>query len=255
MKRVACIADLHCGHPTGLTPEAWHFRQGGGPDRDSLADYQAESWARYVDIVAAVQPVDVLLVAGDCIDGRETGRHLVSEDRDDQCEIAKECIKLWGAEDIIMVYGTRRHTGKLEKLETSIANDLGATILSRAFVQIEDVMFKLRHKVGRSTIPHGRGTAIARAAMWNELRAARGKDPKAQVHLFAHTHYHFYVGGPDWIAMTLPSLQGATEYGQEEIDDDVDWGVAYFDVEGGSYDWNNDHIYQIEASKPEVIHL
>jgi len=254
MKRVAVIADLHCGHPTGLTPEAWQFRLGSSRDRDALADYQNESWGRYLEIVEKVKPIDALFIVGDCIDGRETGRHLVSEDREDQCEMAKECIKPWDAPEIVMVYGTGRHTGKYEKWEKQIARDIGADIGSRQFVQIENVMFKLRHKVGRSGIPHGRFTAIARSAMWNELRAARGKDPKAVIHLFAHTHYHNYAGGADWLAMTLPALQGSSEYGAEQIDDDVNWGVVWFDVDGDKWDWDSE-IAVMESSKPEVIRL
>jgi len=203
-----------------------------------LARYQAASWKKYTQIVKKIGPVDFLFGLGDCIDGRETGRHLVSEDREDQCEIAKECIRIWKAPRIVMVYGTPRHSGKLEKWESQIARDLGADIASREFVQIEGVTFKLRHKIGRSGIPHGRGTALAKAAMWNELRAARGKDVGAQVHLFAHTHYYSYVGNASWLAMSLPALQGASEFGAEEVDDDVDWGVVWFDVEDGAYDWH-----------------
>ena len=248
------IADTHCGHPAGLTPEAWQFRLGSGPERDVLATYQADSWAAYVDAVNEAKPVDVLLVVGDCIDGRETGRHLVSEDREDQCEMAKECIRLWDAPEVVMVYGTPRHTGKLETWEHSIARDLKAEIAAREFVAVDDVVFKLRHKVGRSGIPHGRYTSIARSAMWNELRAARGKDPKADIHLFAHTHYHAYCGGVDWLAMTLPALQGSSEYGASQVDDDVDWGIVWFDVEGKEWDWGS-KIVRLEGERPEVIRL
>ena len=254
MKRIAVIADLHCGHPTGLTPEPWQFKMGSSKERDALADYQNESWGRYVEMVDAIKPVDVLFVVGDCIDGRVTGRHLVSEDRDDQAKMAQECIGLWNAPEIVMVYGTRIHTGKLEKWERQIADAVGADIASRQFVKVDDVTFKLRHKVGRSRIPHGRFTAIARSAMWGELRAARDKDPQVDVHLFAHTHYHRYAGGPDWLAMTLPALQGSSEYGAEEIDDDVDWGVVWFDVEGKTYDWHSS-VVKMQSSKPEVIRL
>ena len=123
----------------------------------------------------------------------------------------------------------------------------------RQFVKIEGVTIKIRHKVGRSRVPYGRGTPIARSAIWNELRAARGKDPRAQIHLFAHTHYHAFYGEAGWVAMTLPSLQGATESGQEAVDDDVDWGIVYLDIEDGRWDWNNDHICTLDTSKPEVL--
>jgi hypothetical protein len=118
---------------------------------------------------------------------------------------------------------------------------------------MEGVTFKLRHKIGRSGIPHGRGTALAKSAMWNELRAARGKDAGAQVHLFAHTHYFAYTGCASWLAMNLPALQGSSEYGAEEIDDDVDFGVVWFDVEAGRYDWTAD--IAVVAPEKAVVKL
>lgn len=253
MKRIGCIADMHCGHPTGLTPPAWQFREGASPERDLLAEYQAAAWKRYEKAVKKAGEVDALFVLGDCIDGRETGRQLVSDDREDQCEIAKECIKQWNAPHVVMVYGTRRHTGDTERWEAQIAKDLTADIGSREFVQVEGVTFKLRHKVGRSGIPYGRGTASARSAVWGELRAARGKDAAAQVHLFAHVHYFWVDACAAWTAMTLPALQGSSEYGAEEMDDDVDFGVVWFDVNGTEYDWHRD-ICKIETGQ-EVIQL
>jgi hypothetical protein len=228
---------MHCGHPTGLTPPAWQFRLGQTDERDLLSAYQSSSWLRYERAKKAAGKADALLVLGDCIDGRETGRQLVSEDREDQCEMAKECIRIWKAPSIVMVYGTRRHTGDTERWEALIAKDLGADIGSREFVEIEGVMFKLRHKVGRSSIPHGGWTSLAKSAVWNELRAARGKDVRAHVNLFAHRHQYSYAGGPNWLSMGLPGLQGSSEYGAEEIDDDVDFGIVWFDVEDGQYDW------------------
>jgi hypothetical protein len=90
-----------------LTPPPWQFREGQTPERDLLGQYQAAAWTRYKAAVKKAGKVDALFVLGDCIDGRETGRQLVSEDREDQCEIAKECIRLWKAPSVVMVYGTR----------------------------------------------------------------------------------------------------------------------------------------------------
>lgn len=252
-KRVGVIADLHCGHPTGLTPPEWQFNLGQSDERDRLAEYQAESWRRYCAAVKKVGAVDALFVLGDLIDGRETGRNLITVDRNDQCKIAKKCVRMWKAPKIVMVYGTRRHTGDLERFEAQIAEDLGAEIGCRQFVTIEGVTFKLRHKVGRSSVPYARGTAPGRSAVWNELRAARGKDVKANVNLFAHVHYYWFTGGSPWTAMCLPALQGSSEYGAEEIDDDVDWGVVWFDVENGRFDWHAE-ISTVETT-PGVIQL
>ena len=270
MKRVAVIADFHCGHPTGLTPEAWQFRLGSSKERDDLANYQNEAWGRYLEIVEKVKPIDALFIVGDCIDGRETGRHLVSEDRADQCEMAKSCIKPWGVvdhtaptklsgrkpiePDVVMVYGTGRHTGRSEKWERQIARDIHAEIASNQFVDVDGVMFKLRHKIGRSGIPYGKFTALAREAVWNELKAARGKAPKASVHLFAHCHYFAGCFEDQWLAVAVPALQGASEYGMEEASGDVNWGVVWFDIEDGQYDMDQ-QIVSMDSAKPEVIHL
>lgn len=255
MKRIACISDPHCGHSSGLTPPAWQWPTVGGPeDRNRSGEIQCETWERYGKIVKARKPVDALFVVGDCIDGRETGRLLVTQDREDQVEMAYECIRLWNAPEVIMVHGTRKHTGKLEKWERLLAAKLKAEIGAKQFVEIGGVSFCLRHKMSRSSIPHGRGTPLAKEAVWNELKAARKKEPKADVHLFGHVHYYHYCGGNDWLAMTLPGLQAATEYGLEEVSGDVDWGVVWFDVENGAFDWGCE-IVKVVADKPEVIHL
>lgn len=248
------IADLHCGHPTGLTPPEWQFRLGAGGIRDRYAQYQKESWEAYCGMIERSGPVDVLFALADLMDGRDTGRHLVTEDRSDQVLMAAQCIERWNAKEIVMVYGTRRHTGGSDKWEEDVARECGATILSRRFVTVENVTFKLRHKTGRSRVPYGRSTVPSRDAIWGELRAARGKDPHVDVYLFAHTHYFVYQGGPHWLCMTCPALQGSTEFGVEEIDDDVDFGVLWFDVEAGTFDWGSE-IVTIEAGKPEVLQL
>ena len=254
MKRAVAIADRHSGHPTGLCPPAWQFKRGQSEERDRIAEYQEESWQRYADIRKKIGPADVLFDLGDQIDGRETGRHLVSEDREDQGEMSKECLKIWKPKKTVMVYGTPRHSGKLEKWESIIAKSVGAEIASREFINVDKVSFKLRHKISRSSLPHLRGTALLREALKNEISAARGKDPLAKVLLFAHTHYFSYAGNAEQLAMTLPSLQGESEYGAMEVDDDVNWGVVWFEVDGDQYDWHRE-IITLETSKPKVIQL
>lgn len=257
MRRVVAIADTHCGHPTGLTAPDWQWPTAGPTEeRSRLAEIQNETWQHYLDIIEKESPVDGLIHAGDCIDGRTTGRLLITHDREEQCAMAAEAINAWNAPRVVMVPGTRRHTGDLEKWERLIAIELNADIASRQFIDVDGLMFGVRHKVGRSSIPHGKATPLARAAVWNELLAARGKEPRAQIHLRAHVHYHSaYIDGPNWMAMTLPALQCSTEYGAEECDGEVHWGVVVFDVEDGRLlDWRA-HLVEVKADQPEVVTL
>ena len=71
-KRVVALGDFHCGHRVGLTPPdfQWHAPDSAAHIWKKYTDIQDEAWGWYIGKVKALRPVDVLLVSGDCIDGR-----------------------------------------------------------------------------------------------------------------------------------------------------------------------------------------
>ncbi len=250
MKRVCVIADLHCGHLVGLTPPRWQIKPGDRSNRtkrEKFAAYEKEAWNWYVRKTSAHGPYDVVLVNGDCIDGaggKSGGTELITTDREEQCDMAMRCIqRVKGPKTkVVMTYGTGYHTGNDEDFEGLIARDVGAVkIGAHEWVNIEGVVFDMKHHLGSSQIPHGRHTAIARDALWSQLWAERALTPSADVMLRSHVHYHQYCGDLTMsprLRMTTPALQGmGSKFGARRCSGLVDFGFLVFEVRRGEFDW------------------
>ena len=248
-KRVLAIGDLHCGHRVGLTPPQWQDRS---PERVKYHKIQSECWNAFDNMVQALKPIDILIVNGDAIDGRgerSGGTELITVDRNVQCNMAVYAIKHIGAKNVVLTYGTPYHTGQLEDIENTIADRVKGEIHSHEWIDIEGTVFDIKHKVGSSSIPHGKGTAIAKDRLWNLLWSEHGEQPKADVLLRSHVHYHFHVGEPGWLAMTLPALQGqGTKFGARQCSGIVHFGMVHFDCSKEGYTWAP-HVLRLQSQK------
>ena len=266
-KRGIAISDMHCGHLCGLTPPAYQTKQtkGSTTKHNKWAKLQAQLWGHYTRMLADLGPFHFGLYLGDGIDGkgeRSGGTELITTDTQEQVDMAVSCcneVRLHARRGFewVGVYGTGYHVGNDEDSENLIAKDAGfLKIGAHEWVNVNGCVFDLKHHVGSSGIPHGRHTAAAKERMWNLLWAARELQPKARVFLRGHVHYHAYCGGPDWVAMTLPALQGmGTKYGARRCVGLVDWGVTVFDVaDDGSFDWRAETV-SIEAQKARAVQL
>lgn len=240
-KRIAVVTDLHCGHYAALTPPAWHLPE--DPEagaRYRLALAQRELWDWYSSTLASIKPVYAVFGLGDFIDGdgaKNGGVEELTTDRAVQCEMAVACLKEFGCKRYQLVYGTRYHGGAKEAWEAQIARDLGAPIGKHEWPSIDGVVFDLKHKIGSSQQEHLRHTALARARQHNLDWHRNGLQPKADILLRGHVHYHKVDGGQDgnpprpWLAMTCPALQLAnTIYGGLECEGMVEVGLVVFDV-------------------------
>ena len=251
-KRVLVVSDFHCGHFVGLTPPSWHdiLSPHADADRKKMSNIRKLMYDKFYNIIKSLKPIDVLLVNADCIDGRgekNGGTELLVVDRDAQCDMAIEIIKSIGAKTIIMTYGTAYHCGHIEDFEDRIANEVNAvTIGGHEWIEINGVMFDIKHKIGSSNIPHGRFTAIAREKLWNVLWAEKEESPKSNIIIRSHVHYHAYCGDNNWLGMTTPALQGpGSKYGTRQCSGTVDFGVIHFDVyPSGNYVWES-HIIKM----------
>ena len=203
-------------------------------------------------------PIDLLIVDGDAIDGRgekSGGRELITSNRNEQIEMAYDCLKIWEARKVICAAGTAYHCGLLEDFEENLAKNLGGEFHSHPFVRIEGVTFDVKHKVGRSGIPHGQGTSIAKERLWNTQWWIDDEgQPLADIVLRAHIHTFHFDGGANWLAMILPCLQGATIYGSREASGTIDWGLIEFGIDAGQYEWTK-HIVHLKSFKQEVIEV
>lgn len=239
-KRVVIVSDLHCGHVVGLTPNSWQLEHKEEVDANwskwnKWVNIQEELWGNYVAIMEQLQPIDVLIVNGDCIDGkgsRSGGTELITADRNGQVEMAKECIREARARKIFMTFGTAYHTGMEEDWETLVAQAVDAVkIGSHEWIDVNGLVFDCKHHVGASSVPHGRHTAIAKEKLWNMIWAEHEEQPKSDIIVRSHVHYFGYAGGDNWLGITTPALQGmGSKFGSRRCSGHVNWGVISFDV-------------------------
>lgn len=263
-RRVVVVSDLHCGHIAGLTPP--QFQEGTREPEDKWDEVTRlhnkadtvvkETWEHYTRLAAELQPIDVLLVAGDCVDGtgdKTGGAELLEADPEVQQSMAAACLKVMRAKKIVIVYGTAYHVGhKGYDYENGVARRVKAEkIGAHDWPEINGLVFDLKHKIGRSSIPHGRATPMKRAALWNALWADEDLQPRARVVLRGHVHYFDYEGNSTHLGIILPALQAmGTRYGARECEGIVNWGLLHFDVDtkGNITDWVA-HLPKIKGQK------
>jgi len=240
---------MHCGSIVGLCPPGW------GDDR--MAAARRALWSWYKREISVVGRITHLFVLGDCIDGRQekdgsTG--LLAVRRDDQCDMAVECLRQWGKPKTYMVFGTQYHTGAKEDWERQIASQIGAEIDDRMWVSVNGVVFDLRHHIGSSSLPHTRGTALSRERLLNQLWSDRADgQPRADVILRGHTHYHAGTFERGRVAMTVPCLQLASgRYGMRKCSGLIDIGFVIFEIgDKGGYTWHA-HIAELPELRAQL---
>lgn len=252
MKKGAVISDLHCGHVIGLTPPSHDAKRGRLKEHHKV---RRSLWNWTKKQAQSLGKLDFLIVNGDAIDGRgeRSGSvELIEVDRDEQCEMAKASIRLFDYDKLFMSYGTPYHTGVTEDWEKGIARDLKAEkIGGEDNLEVLGNTINYRHHIGRSSIPHGRHTAIARERLWNALWAERDEYPKANIIFRSHVHYHAYAGGPGWVAMTTPALcTYGGKYGTRFMSGTVDIGFVYLEIYGkDDFSWRAP-ILRLPKQKP-----
>lgn len=265
-KRVVIMSDLHCGHLVGLTPPHWQSRAARGTWRYKASQLQADCWKWYTETLDALKPIDILIANGDLIDGsgdRSGGTELITTNRASQAEMATTALKYAKAKDYVLTYGTGYHTGNEEDFEDEVVKALKAEesinsvkIGSHEWVDVNGCIFDCKHHLGSSGIPHGRFTAIAKDQLWNELWAGHEEQPKADVIVRSHVHYHIFCGTSDWMGLTMPALQAmGTKYGSRRCSGRIDYGFTHFDVNtDGSYAWQL-HKALIKRQRAKALKL
>jgi hypothetical protein len=244
-KRLVVIADGHSGHEYGLTPPSWWVRADAKHTRVSKAGiFQRQLWKFYTRSIDSLKPIDILIVPGDCIEGKgeeSGGVELITSDRNEQVRMAKEAIDYAEAKIVRLIYGTRRHTGKDEDFESILKDTVKGkvSIHGHDFINVNGVNIDIKHKVGSSAIPHGRMTPLARARLWNVIwNSERERQPRADILIRAHVHYYTFCGQSSWLGVTVPALTYNSSYGIRSCEGLVDVGIMVFDFdENGGYTW------------------
>ena len=231
-KNILVIADLHSGHKVGFTPPRYDFKT---EFNEKLYEHRRMIYKWVHKEAKKRGPYDAMIVNADCIDGRgekSGGTELLTTDRLVQCKMAAEAIESFKVKKKFMTYGTPYHTGELEDFEDIIADMVGAEkIGGEDNLDVNGCIVNYRHHIGRSSIPHGRHTAVAKEYLWNQMWALRGEYPLANIILRSHVHYHSYAGGTGWVAMTTPALQNyGGKYGSRIMSGTVDIGFVVLHI-------------------------
>jgi len=267
-KRMIIMSDLHCGHRAGLTPPDWWFQKNtehiifNPKNRSRWAQQQRAMWQWYtktLDRLRQEKAFDICVVNGDAIDGtgsRSGGTELITTDREEQIEMAEQCIRKVGAAKHVLTYGTPYHTGQEEDFETILARRLQADISGQMFIEVNGIKFDIKHKVGGSSVPYGRHTAISREKLWNLIWADKGLQPNCDVYIRGHVH--FFAANEDTLGLgiILPALQGfGSKYGVRQCSGTVDIGFVYFDFyEDGSWQWQKE-IAKLKCQAEQCLKL
>lgn len=257
MKTIVFISDMHCGSVFGLTPPEYYEAD------EARRAMQKESWGAYSRIVKQWEKPDILCVNADCIDGSQSkmgGSELTTPDRNIQAEMAEECIGMWGAKKILMTYGSPYHVSSgAEDFEYNIADKVKAQIGGRLNFEVEGVEFDMRHKVGSSSIPHGRATAIIREMMWNLMKESlegESKGSKLRVVVRSHVHYHIWIEQPNRVMFTTPCLQiSRGRYGSRECTGETHWGAIRLTVDKGQIINKEVQICSLKANRHTLMKL
>ena len=233
-KRVVVVSDFHCGHRNGL-------RKG-----------KTKHWKFFEDEINKLKPIDICIANGDLIDGkgeRTGGTELITSDRNEQVKMAVDILRFIDASRYIFTYGTFYHTGKEEDWEEQIAREFDAPIGGQQFLNVNEVIFHVKHKISGSTIPHGRFTTLARQKLWNLFWAENGEVPKVDIFIRSHVHYFDYCGGKNWFAVITPGLQGwGSKFGERLCEGTIDFGFIHFDIKDRKeWSWKA-HIAVVESA-------
>jgi len=245
-KRMVVVSDFHSGHEYGLTPPDWWWRDDAGSDRIRKAGrFQRRLWEFYTKAIDSLKPIDILIVNGDAIEGkgeRSGGMELITPDRHEQVRMAREIIDYASATVVRLLYGTRYHVGKDEDFESLLRDSIHCTDVQsheHHFFTVNERGVDVKHKVSSSTVPHGRMTSIARAHLWNVIwNSEHERQPRADIIIRSHVHYHQFCGGTSWLAITTPALCYNSSFGKRDCEGVVDVGLVCFDFdEEGGYTW------------------
>lgn len=247
--KVLAMGDWHCGSVGGLTPPK--YWQGDG---FPYCNHQRVLWKWFSEAIKKIGPVDCVIVNGDLIDGsgyRSGGTEEITTSKSKQAEMARDVLDFvlkktkCPPENCFITYGTAYHTGSEDDFEKDVADSFGARIASQHFIDIDGVVFDVKHHTtgGRGT-PGNYGTLAAKKeAAWNKINSTKGHEPLAGVTLRSHVHIFRYDYDSSGGCGTLPALQWPnTKYGERRCHGGYDMGVMLFNVSDGE-------------AKPDVILL
>lgn len=258
IKKVLVIGDLHCGSMQGLTHPNWIVKK---ERNEHYCKLQNEMWSNYVDMCQSFGKVDVLVVNGDVIDGkgsRSGGTELITCDMLEQTDMAIAALEEISASKTYFTYGTPYHTASAsgEDFDKIVANAFNAPIEDELNIEINNLLFNIKHKVNSSFSPYNRAATVGKHRLWDALGGLRENDSIADVYIRSHVHYFSFCGESNWTAFTLPALQASeTKYGARQCYGITDWGMCLFNVADGKLAGWECQMVELNSNKKKIIRL
>jgi hypothetical protein len=238
--RLLIISDMHCGNIVGLTPPSFQrkFLPKDISKCNKLTKIQKAIWNYYSNEITKInkeKQIDICISNGDAISGngyRSGGTEELTTDRIIQADIAQKAIEFVGAKTNLIIAGTPSHVGTEEEYEQVLANNLNCKFENHSWVEINKIIFDLKHHCNSSGVPHGRFTPIAKEALWGKLWGEIDLIPKPIHYLIrSHVHYFSLIQDDHITALTTPCLQGfGSRYGAKLCSGIPTIGFLTFDI-------------------------
>jgi hypothetical protein len=236
-KRGLFSGDYHSGHYVGLTPPKYW-----SDDDKKWGQTQRACWNFFSDRLNFYKPLDLVQANGDLIAGKNKksgSRQLLKTSMEEQCELARDVLLFTECDLIRITRGTAYHvTADGEQWENVIArmlregNDkINVKVNNHGYYNFNGKNFDVKHKIGGSTIPHGRLTAIAKEILWAQMWCLQNGNPYPDVLIRSHTHFTEQIFHDGCHGIILPGMQGlGDEYGELDCSGTVFFGFYIIDV-------------------------
>lgn len=187
-KTIGFIGDLHCGSHHGLWPI--DDLPGGKEGKK----YKGVRYLNrcYNDLVESWPKLDLLILMGDLVDGKQkksSGCGIFTSDMSAQAEGAIEILKplVAKATKTIRVYGTPYHE-EFDNCLGVLDAKLGVRRMEQVMnLQLGEHVLNIAHHPASGAILYA-GTAVDKEAVWSTVAAAEKKVPHARWIVRAHKH-------------------------------------------------------------------
>ena len=248
MKVLIC-SDWHCGHRVGLLHENNQPKISDGEPEpvQKVASIRRLLWNWFSKTVKTEAPFDKLIINGDAIDGSGEkcgGVDLITSDRNEQVEWAKNIVDFIGASDVRVVLGTPYHVGSEEDWEVTLARRINAKHCDpKGLYDLNGLIVDCVHKMSEAA---GAWTKAQLMSYLGKLHdaAVTGKPAEKMTNLMIRSHIHRCVGycnpAMNFQAWTTPALAWApgTKYSRTMPDSlPRDIGLLVLHVESEK-DWH-----------------
>ena len=220
------VSDLHCGSSVGLWPDGFETETG---NQIKLGNnlHQKWLWKCWLDAVEKVvhhfkgRPF-VVIVNGDCIEGRHHGTtEIVVAKNIDHAAAATECLRplVKSSFKTYFTAGTECHVGDFEKV---ICKELGGEWCGdKGLIEINGTLLDVAHHMptaGRAYLEAGAMSITMGNARLNYARVGQ-RVPR--VYLRGHRHTGGYYSDGHALFLVTPAWQLLTRYGHKVVGDSI----------------------------------